>query len=721
MRLSLGRLFLFISFIFYFSLFSSAVEPQKWELKRFEDFLRGQLQSLRLSADGWLSLSLKTEIAPGPNEEFYLSAAMAADGTLYLGTGHSGRIYRIRRGQSELYFQASEMDVTCLALDAKGTLYAGTSPAGKIYRITGIGQGDSFFDPEEKYIWDLLVTEKGTLLAAVGERGGLYEISPLGEGKLLFRAEETHILCLHRLSSGEIYAGSGSLGRLYSLKPGGKVSLLFDSGYEEIKDLVVDDSGYIYLAACGTPSKGKREEPPKPAIKSSSTSDVTITVIAAEESRSSLASEGREPGAIFRVASDGLARKVWSSADEMVYSLFFNPADKKIYFGTGHKGRIYCLEKETEVSLIFEGKFEQVYSLLPAANRLLFLGNNPATLGFLSREPALEGEYLSPVVESPTLATWGRLEWLAELPTGTTLIFQSRSGNSLPPGATWSDWSPAYGKSGELILSPKGRYLQLRVLFRSTAGHASPILQRITLFYLPANLPPTIGRIEIFEPNEVLLKPPEQEEIIWGLERRSRGEKGSQEESRLSSLAARKVERKGYQTFRWEASDENGDSLIFSIYLRKEGEKEWQLLADNWPENLLVIERETFPEGLYELKVVASDAPSNPPSMELKTEKISLPFVIDNSAPLIKNVIASEKNNQLSLSFEVEDAFSAIKKAEILIRPGYWQVVFPVDGLCDSKKESFDFKISLMPGSERLAILRVEDRAGNRAVFWQKF
>lgn len=724
MKLHPGRFFLFIYFIFYFSLLSSAVEPQKWELKRFEDFLRGQLRSLRLSADGWLSLSLKTEIATGPNEEFYLSAAIAADGTLYLGTGHSGRIYRIRQGQSELYFQSAEMDVTSLALDAKGILYAGTSPSGKIYRITGIGHGEVIFDPEEKYIWDLLVTEKGTILAAVGERGGLYEISPLGEGKLLFRAEETHILCLHRLSSGEIYAGSGSLGRLYLIKPGGKVTLLFDSGYEEIKDLVVDDLGYVYLAACGTPSKGKKEETPKPTIKTGSTSEVTITVMATEESRTSLSplgAEGREPGAIFRVASDGLARKIWSSVDEMVYSLFYHPIDKKIYFGTGHRGRIYCLEKETEASLIFEGQFEQVYSLLPAAHRFLFLGNNPATLGFISREPALEGEFLSPVVEAPNLATWGRLEWLAELPSGTSLIFQSRSGNSLPPGATWSDWSPVYGKSGEMILSPKGKYLQLRVLFRSSSGHISPILQRITLFYLPSNLPPTISRIEILEPNEVFLKPPEQEEIIWGLESRSRSEKGSQEESRLSTLAARKVERKGYQTFRWEASDENGDSLIYSIYIKKEGEKEWQLLAENWKENILVIERETFPEGLYELKVVASDAPSNPPSMELKTEKISLPFVIDNSAPQIRNVTASEVNNQLSLTFDAEDTFSAIKKAEILIRPGYWQVIFPVDGLCDSKKESFNLKIALTPKYERLVIIRVEDRAGNRAVFWQKF
>lgn len=713
-----------ILFIFVFSLGLEAVEPKKWELFRFEDFIRGRLQSLQLSSDGWLSLSLKTEAITGPNEEFYLSAVASPDGTLFLGTGHNGRVYRIRNGKSELYFQSQEMDVTSLALDSKGGLYAGTSPNGKIYRLTGPGQGETFFDPEEKYIWDLLLTEKGTLLAAVGERGGLYEISPLGEGKLIFKSEETHVLCLHRLSSGEIYAGSGSSGRLYFLKPQGKASLIFDSGYEEIKDIVTDDSGNIYIAAAGTPPKAKKEEATKPAAKTSSLSEVSITVIASGEARPSpalLASEGGEPGAVFRVTPDGLARKLWSSSEEMAYSLIINPVDKKIYFGTGNKGRIYCLEGESRLSLVFEARSEQVYSLLSYLNRILFLGNNPCNLGFLSKEQALEGEYLSPVLEAPTVSTWGKLEWLAEVPVGTSLIFQSRSGNSLPPSETWSDWSPTYQKSGENILSPKGRYLQLKVLFRSQAGNVSPLLKRITLFYLPANLPPNLGPIEILEPNEVFLKPPEQDEVIWGLEKRRIVDKSGGEESRLTSLAARKVERKGYQTFRWEASDENGDNLIYSIYLRKEGEKDWRLLAEDWTETIFVIERETFPEGRYELKVVASDLPSNPPSLELKTEKISLPFIIDNSAPLIRNVIAVEKNNQLDLSFEVEDTFSAIKKAEIMIRPGGWQIVFPVDGLCDAQKENFQLKLTLKPENERMVVLRVEDRAGNRSVFWQKF
>jgi len=707
-----------------FGLSASAVTTQKWELLRFEDFSRGKLQSLRLSAEGRLSLGSKVETISGPAEDFYLSFVAAPDGSLYLGTGHNGRVYRLKGGKVELYFQAPEMDVTCLALDSKGVLYAGTSPNGKIYRITGVGQGDSFFNPEEKYIWDLLFSEKGTLLAAVGERGGIYEISLLGEGKLLFKSEETHILCLHRLASGDTYAGSGGPGSLYLIKPGGKPALLYESSYEEIKAITTDSSGNIYIAASGTPTKPRPKEPATPGAKVLSATDVAVTVIAAGPEKPATATPGgeaREPGAVYQIKPDGLAKRLWSSNEEMAYSLAFRPEEKKLYFGTGAKGRVYSVDSEDRVSLVYQGQFEQVYELFASGSKLFFLGNNPNVLGSLLPEQSLEGEYLSPVLESSTITLWGRLEWLAEIPAGCSLLFQSRSGNSSRPNETWSDWSPPYQKMGEQILSPKARYLQIKALFRSQAGNASPVLQRLTLFYLPANLPPALTSLEVLGPNEVFLKPPDQEEVIWGLPTIKKSDQTGREEGRIVSLAARKVGRKGYQTFRWEANDENGDELVFQVYLRKEGEADWRLLADNWNESIYVLEATTFPDGVYELKVVASDSPSNPPSQELKAEKISLPFIIDNTPPIIKNVLASLKGNELELSFEAEDNGSAISKAEFLVQPEPWRAIFPVDGLCDGPRESFRVKIALKPGADKMAVIRVQDRYGNVAVFWQNF
>jgi len=65
------------------------------------------------------------------------------------------------------------------------------------------------------------------------------------------------------------------------------------------------------------------------------------------------------------------------------------------------------------------------------------------------------------------------------------ISFRTRSGNSLRPDSTWSDWSvPATGADSVLITSPNARYIQWRADFAS-AGGASPLLDSVTIAYLP--------------------------------------------------------------------------------------------------------------------------------------------------------------------------------------------------------------------------------------------
>ena len=134
-----------------------AATPQKWTFRSYDEFLRGRFDGVSLTAEGVLSLAPREDKIDGPTEEFYLSFLVTLDGTTFVGTGHSGRIFRLGKdGKGELYYQAQEMDVTSLAVDPRGALYAGTSPNGKIYKITGKSQGAVFFDPAEKYIWDMM-------------------------------------------------------------------------------------------------------------------------------------------------------------------------------------------------------------------------------------------------------------------------------------------------------------------------------------------------------------------------------------------------------------------------------------------------------------------------------------------------------------------------------------------------------------------------------------
>jgi WD40 repeat protein len=699
------------------------VAPRKWELRTKDDFLKGKVDGISVSFEGVLSLGPREEKLDGPAEDFYLSFALGQDGTGYLGTGHGGKVFRLGKdGKAELYFQAQEMDISCLAVDEKGALYAGTSPNGKIYKITAKDQGTAFFNPEEKYVWDLAFSDDGFLMAAVGEAGGIYKINLQGEGQRVLKAEENHVLCLEKSRGGDFLAGSGGVGVIYRLGADGRTTVLFESSFEEIKSLALDANGNIYAACGGIPTRARKEEAAEAPVRLAA--EVTVTASAQAPSGAaapaSPVSSGKEPSALFRVRPDGIAKKLWESEDELIYSLLWREKENELIFGTGNKGRVYAIDSGEKVSLLTQGPSEQVYSLVPTDTRIYSLADNPSRLTVLSSERRAGGEYISDVLDTRTVSSWGRMEFDGRAPAGTTIQIQTRSGNSFEPNGMWSDWSPPIQKQEEQILSPKARYLQFKILLKTQSGNTSPSLQRATLFYLQANIAPLIKGLELLPPNEVFLKPPEQEEVIWGAAESPADAEPVRREER-SLFMAKKVVRQGTQTIIWEAADENDDRLLYTISIRREGEDAWRVVKDGWRESLFVIPTLSYPDGIYFIKLGATDLNSNPPGSELRAEKISSPLVIDNSLPVFKGFTAVRSGNALDLAFQAEDAFSSIREVEYLIRPGEWRVVFPADGICDSRLESFKVRVSLPAGAENLVTVRVTDRHGNLGVYRQAF
>jgi hypothetical protein len=707
----------FVTLVFLVQALQGVV-PQKWEVRSKDDFLKGKFDGISVSYDGMLSLSPKEEKIRGPEEEFYLSLLITPDGVLYLGTGHGGKIYRIRKGgEPELYFQVPEMGIYCLAWDRKGDLYAGTSPNGKIWKITDKNKGNIFFNPREKYIWDLLFVERGVLLAAVGESGGIYEINKEGEGKLILKAEENHILCLKRDANGDLFAGSGGKGLLYRISKAKRASILFESPHEEIKSIALDKEGNIYAAASGAVIKPTQEETPVSLIR-----ETAVTVSPSTPGTKEVLSLARkQPSALYKIDKQGIAKRLWHSSEELIYSLLWNEKKGKLIFGTGNKGRIYSVDKDEKVSLVVQKKSELVYFLLPYDSKIYFLSNNPSDLSVFYPDQRFSGEYLSRVMDTRTISSWGRIEWEATIPSGSTLQFQTRSGNSSNPSKTWSNWSPPYQKKqGEQALSPRARHVQFKVLFKTQSGKRSPLLQKVSLFYLQANVGPVIKNIEVLPPNEIYLKPPEQEEIIWGADV-SISERAVSKDKEKSLFIAKKTERKGYQTITWEAADENGDTLLFSCYIKGEDESRWRVLNEKWTDAIYAFDTLSFPDGIYFLKLVVSDIPSNPVGTELKSDKTSGPFIIDNSLPTIKNFKAEKEKNKLKVTFSAEDSLSYIKEVRYLIRPDEWQSIFPVDGICDSKWENFSLTLTLPLRFDNLLTVKVKDRHGNIGVYKYTF
>ncbi len=719
-----------------------AVAPQKWAFRTADEFLRGKFDGISISAEGVMTLAPREEKLQGPAEDFYLSFLMTPDGGAYLGTGHEGRIYKIsKEGKAELFAQTTEMDVTCLAVDRKGVLYAGTSPNGKIYKISAQGKPEEFFNPNEKYIWSLLAKEEGGLLAAVGESGGIYDVDPQGAGRMVFKAVENHVLCLKLTRNKEIIAGTGGNGLVYRIAPGGKVTVVYETPFEEVRTLAFDLDGNIYAAAGGMPTRGRREEaPPLSAPVKEAGIAISVSAVAAVpqggaggtsqvppvQAQPKIPAMGaatlREGGALFRIAPDGLAKRLWISAEEMIYSLYWNETEKKAVFGTGPKGRLYSVDQNGNATLILQSGSEQLFELVPVGVRTYLLGNNPCSLSILNPDVRANGEYTGPVLDARMIAAWGRISWDAETPPDSALRFQTRTGNSAEPGASWSDWSPPYQKSGgEAILSPKARFIQFKALFTAPTGKPGPALSMAELFYLQTNVAPVVERVDLLPVNDVLLKLPENQDVILGLESRKAEETDRSDDPIRAMIGQRRAQRKGYQTVQWNAEDPNDDSLSYSLSMRLETEKTWRLLEEDWTETTYAFNTVNFPDGIYLFKVTASDAVSNPRAQALSGERVSRTLVIDNTAPAVKNVLAARDGNALNVSFLAEDAFLPIKEARYLVRPDDWRVVFPEDGIADSKSESYKFRIALDAKADGLLTIVVKDAAGNTAVFKQNF
>jgi hypothetical protein len=176
-------------------------------------------------------------------------------------------------------------------------------------------------------------------------------------------------------------------------------------------------------------------------------------------------------------------------------------------------------------------------------------------------------------------------------------------------------------------------------------------------------------------------------------------------------------------TVRWAAHDDDGDDLIYSIYLRGDGETVWRLLKDKITDKAYSFDSTLVPDGGFRVKVVASDAPSHTPGDALTSEKVGDRFEIDTTPPAVNNFKAvglaascsgGHCTKQFQVSFDAEDAASPIGHAEYSLDAGPWQFVDPVGELSDSKHEHYEFRITVDAEAGKIAEHLITVRAYDR-------
>jgi hypothetical protein len=713
-----------------------------WQVSTQSDFLAGEVENLSIDMHGRLLLGPEAKRVGDSTTPFLWRLVQAPNGSLYAGSGNDGQVFKFAPdGTRSVFFDAPELEVHALALAPGGGLYVGTSPDGKIYRVDAAGASTVYFDPEDKYIWSLAVDPAGVLYAATGEKGVIYRITAEGKGEPFYKTKATHALSLLFDRNGDLLAGTEAPGKVFRIRKNGTGFLLLDSGLQEISALRLDDKGVVYAAAfSGTPgdTRGGGEqlapEAPRPQPIPSVSTEITSIAIVDVSGASSLSGASqpaaREPrkgprGAVYRIMPDGGWDTIWSLAEDAPYDLL-PEGGGTLLVATGNKGKVYRLAGDpARATLVTRADAQQVTNVFrDAKGDVWFSTSNPGKLYRLSAGQGTKGTYLSDIRDAETVATWGAISWRGSAPPGTAVRLFTRSGNTSVPDDTWSPWSSDYSRSeGEQITSPKARYLQWKTEL-SGSGSASPIVTSVTVAYLQRNLRPEISSITVHPPGVVFQKPFSSGDAeLAGFDGAPNDRRGNQPTSQgsvgpaaASSAPAlgRRTFQKGLQTLIWKADDDNDDELQYDVLYRREGETAWKPLKRGLSDPIFVWDTTSVPNGTYVVKIVASDAPGNPPGTALAGERESRSFDIDNAPPVI-NVTAVRRDAERTIvEFTVTDDQSAVQRVEYSLDADRWRTIHPKDGIADSRVEQFELPLD-GDATDKAVILRAMDAMNNVA------
>ncbi len=708
-----------------------------------EEFEKGTPEGVAIESDGHLRQSQGlTELLTTPST-FVWSLAVDKRGSAFAGTGSPASVLRLagRKGEKPFtLFETRDLTVQALCLGPDGSLYAATLPSGKVYKLNP----DTTTKPDEKdapvvfdaakldetaagqskaspaassaqshYIWDLTFDSAGRLYIATGNPAAIYRVDVTRPGaapELFFKSDEAHIRSLAWDSKGNLIAGSDGSGLVYRIDSQGKGYVLFEAPRREITAIAIGAKGTIYAACVGDKSHN-----PLPPLPVQGMASITITVVQPGSLQAANSSASVPEGSEIYALTEGQApRKLWSGKDEIVYALAARPDG--LLALSGNRGRIFRIEDDGSYADIAHLQAQQGLAAAESPDGLLIGTGNTGKVYLLGATQT--HEYASDVLDAGAFARFGRVE--IEPGSSGYEIF-TRSGNVEQPVRGWGDWQPLRDGS---VASPAGRFLQWKAVL-----HAGGVLGSVGVNYLPVNSAPVIDDLVVVP--GARLNPQssasQNQTINITFPSSGQGSTISYDTSSTSSLQATKDHTA--VTVRWAAHDEDGDTLIYSLYLRGDGETQWWPLKKKIKEQAYSFDATLIPDGGYRIKVVASDAPSHSPGDALTGEKVSDRFVIDTTPPMITNFKAvgqradceaSHCPKPFLVSFDAENPVSPIAHAEYSLDAGPWQYIAPVGQLSDSKREHYEFRLFVDVESgkiaEHLITVRAYDRYDNVGV-----
>jgi hypothetical protein len=690
-----------------------AAGPQFWDSPARIPFTEGELDGAGLDAGGSLVPGLQATPVLSDSSLVFWSAAVAGDGTIDVGGGHQGRVWRVdRRGQASLLADLQAEGVFSLLRDGD-QLLAGCGPGGQVFAIDRRGDAVLRGTVPGGFVWDLERGSDGVVYLAVGSPAAVYRLAGAGEPELVVELPASNALDLAIKDDGTLLVATQGPGRVFAVQPRqGAWELVLALDQDEGRQVLRGPDGWYALGFQAEPEQGSGNQ------SSLSLDPFEIMVTANAEI---------QPVRVALYRLDGpVPHRVWSSERGLTSVAW---SDDHGWLGAGSREengptRLFNLTMPNGSQPIATWDGGDVLELLVVGqdsgpDALLAVQAHPSRVTRLGVADKGAAQALSAPLDGRIPVRWGRLTWQGAA-GGDEPRFSVRTGLSVKPDATWSDWQDlGRGRDLDLARLPASRALQWRV----TLPEGSRV-DAVSVSALAPNLPPQITLFEIQPAGEMMrggMMAQASENVTQRLENGLQIEYSTQrrEDRRLDRERAAAL--RPLRTVTWHARDPNEDRLVFRLFQRREGEAVWLPLGAATRDQVQTWDTAALPDGHYELRLVVSDHLDNPGDLAASAERVLQRVPVDNTPPELTNWELSHHRDGFQIKLRARDAFGPIAGAEVVLPDGSTQRLDPVDGICDSRTEDFDAVIAYPQAWSRsvpkpwTVRVRVWDLQGNLA------
>ena len=683
---------------------ASASDTQWWIANQASDLARAEARGIVIESNGVMRLGPRTASWNTDSLSVIWALAPLPDGSIAVA-GDGGRIDRwTAAGGIRRWIRLPVGQVLALAPDGDAVI-AGTGPGGAIYRVGGKGDTTLVVRTGERYVWGLAAGGRGVWYAATGTRGRLFRIEG-GKSRLVLDTDESNLVSIVSDGRGGVFCGGDSKGRVIHVSADGAARTSFDATEPEIRALALGADGALYAAAT--------------SVSVVAASGATVTIGGAGGAGAGDDEDSDRPtppvsapsgkAVIYRIVPDSSAVSWWNSPQPVVFALAGDPDG--LLAATGNRAAIYRVEGLNRASALFLAPQGQVTALARTGGATYAATSNPGAIWRLGPGPAERGELISPLLDARRMSRFGHL---TSHGSGGAPGLAARSGNTDPPDTTWSEWKAARsGEDGARIEAPAGRYLQWKL----TLDRPDQRVSSVEASWRTINQPPRIENIVVapqglsFREGEMQTR---SEPVTQTLPGGQKVEYSIGAPSNPRTVRALPAWTHGLRTVQWRATDPDGDVLHFKVEERSEGATDWIKIVDDLEAPAITWDTNSLPDGMYRLRITATDAASNAVGEEVKVTEESAPVVVDNTPPRITALTATAERGAVRVAGEAVDDGGRVAQLDVATDEGDWRPLTADGGLTDTPRVAFHARLGDLKPGEHTVSVRATDLAGNSA------